>query len=70
MLGLVVDEHESCWNHVGQDCAPDIPQGVLVEKPPWGVGSSEEDGLTQSSAHGSMVAVPSDCSHGDLHDHR
>lgn len=49
---LVVDEHAGRCDQVGQNSATDVAQSILVEKSPWGVGGSQENGL------GNMASVP------------
>lgn len=49
MFDLVVEQHAGCCDQVGYKSTPDVAQGVLVERPPWRMGSTEEDGLDNVS---------------------
>lgn len=49
MFDLVVEQHSGCCDQVGYEGSPNVAQGILVEGPPWRVGSTEEDGLDNVS---------------------
>lgn len=49
MFDLVVEQHAGCCDQVGHKGTPDVTQGVLVERSPWRMGSTEEDGLENVS---------------------
>lgn len=49
MFDLVVEQHAGCCDQVGYEGTPDVAQGILVERPPWRMGSTEEDGLDNVS---------------------
>lgn len=65
MFDLVVEQHAGCCDQVGYKGTPDVAQGVLVERPPWRMGSAEEDGLDSVSKlcwlPTSRVAVKGSC---------
>lgn len=45
VLDLVMEEHARCCDHVGQQTAANVAQGVLIQRSPWRVSGSEEDRL-------------------------
>lgn len=49
MFDLVVEQHAGCCDQVGYEAAPEVAQGILVEGPPWRMGSTEEDRLDNVS---------------------
>lgn len=49
VFDLVVEQHAGCCDQVGYEAAPEVAQGILVEWPPWRMGSTEEDGLDNVS---------------------
>lgn len=49
MFDLVVEQHASCCDEVSHEGSPNIAQSILVEGPPWRMGSAKEDGLNEVS---------------------